>query len=290
MNAELFIDAKAELGEGVFWHPLQNRLFWFDIGNKMLFSADANGIIVDRFSFDATVTAAGIIDADNLAIASGDGFFRLELSTDTRELIAPLEPDMPGNRSNDGRVNHAGGFWIGTMNRKTPGTTPSGSLYQLRGGKVTRIRSDIHVPNSTCFSPDGRTAYFTDGVTRRIEQVGIDPATGLPNGPWRIFATAQAPVEPDGSTIDAEGYLWNAEWRGGRVVRYAPDGTIDRVVTLPVSRPTCPALGGPDLKTLYITSAREGLTAEQLAKEPLAGGVFSVRVDVPGLPEAIVKL
>jgi len=100
----------------------------------------------------------------------------------------------------------------------------------------------------------------------------------------------QKPGGPDGAVVDSAGYLWNAQWGGGKVVRYAPDGSIDRVITVPVSQPSCPAFGGKDLKTLYITSAREGLSAEQLAKEPLAGGVFSIDVDVPGLPENIIKL
>ncbi|MEO6396816.1 MAG: SMP-30/gluconolactonase/LRE family protein [Devosia sp.] len=288
--AELFIDSKCQLGEGALWHPLLNRLFWFDILKQMLFSADANGIVVDRFSFEAPVSAAGVIDADNLIIAAAGGLFRLELSTDVRELITPLEADKPGNRSNDGRVDRTGGFWIGTMNRERPGRDASGSLYQYRNGVLSTLRGDIHIPNSTCFSPDGRTAYFTDGVTRQIEQCAIDPATGLPTGPWRPFAMAPKGVDPDGSITDSEGFVWNCEWKGWRVVRYAPDGRIDRVVTLPVGCPTCPAFGGPDLKTLYITTARQGLTESELDKQPLAGGVFSVRVDVPGLPEPTVKL
>jgi sugar lactone lactonase YvrE len=289
-QAELFIDSRCELGEGVFWHPLQERLFWFDILNKTLFSATAGGIMVDRFTFDTPVTAAGVIDADNLAIASAAGIYRLELSTDTREIIAPLEADKPGNRSNDGRVGPSGGFWIGTMALKDAGTTPSGSLYQVRGSEVTKLLADIRIPNATCFSPDGRTAYFTDGATRLIRKVAIDRETGLPVGEWQDFARITDMAEPDGAVIDSEGYMWNAQWGGSRVVRYAPDGSIDRVVTLPVSRPTCPAFGGSDLKTLYITSARDGLSAAELEKEPLAGGVFALRVDVPGLPENLIKL
>ena len=102
--------------------------------------------------------------------------------------------------------------------------------------------------------------------------------------------TRGAPATPDGSAVDAQGYLWNAQWGGGSVIRFAPDGSVDRVVKVPVSRPTCPAFGGKDLKTLYITSARDGLTPEQLAAEPLAGGVFAIDVDVPGLPENIVRI
>ena len=107
-TAELFIDSRCELGEGPFWHHLQDRLFWFDILNKTLFSATAGGIMVDRFTFDTTVTAAGVIDADNLAIASASGIYKLELSTDTRELIIPLEPASTTTRSNDGRVGPSG--------------------------------------------------------------------------------------------------------------------------------------------------------------------------------------
>ena len=289
-TAELFIDSRCELGEGIFWHPLQERLFWFDILNKTLFSATAGGIMVDRFTFDTAVTAAGVIDADNLAIASAAGIYRLELSTDTREIITPLEADKPGNRSNDGRVDPAGGFWIGTMSLTNPSTTPSGGLYQVRGGEVTSLLTGIHIPNATCFSPDGKTAYFTDGVTGIIRKVAIDRDIGLPVGEWQDFVTVQGPGGPDGAVVDSEGFLWNAQWGGSRVVRYAPDGSIDRVVHVPVSQPSCPAFGGSDLKTLYVTTARENLTAVQLAKEPLAGGVFSIRVDVAGQPENLVKL
>ena len=289
-TAELFIDSRCELGEGGFWHPLVERLFWFDILNKTLFSATAGGIMVDRFTFEATVTAAGVIDADNLAIASAAGIFRLQLSTDTRELLVPLEVDSTTTRSNDGRVGPSGAFWIGTMGLKDPGKVPAGALYSVRDGVVTKLLSDIHIPNATCFAPDGKTAYFTDGVTRTIRQVSIDRETGLPNGPWRDFAKVEAPIEPDGAVVDSEGFLWNAHWEGGQVARFSPDGKLDRIVKVPVSRPTCPAFGGKDLKTLYITSAREGLTPEQLAEQPLAGGVFAIDVDVPGVPESIAKL
>lgn len=289
-TAELFIDSRCELGEGIFWHPLVERVFWFDILNKTLFSATAGGIMVDRFTFEATVTAAGVIDADNLAIASAAGIFQLNLKTDARELLAPLDPDSTTVRSNDGRVGPSGAFWIGTMGLKDPGKIPAGSLYSVRDGKATKLLGDIHIPNATCFSPDGTTAYFTDGVTRTLRKVSIDKDTGLPNGPWQDFTKVTAPSEPDGAVVDSEGYVWNAQWNGSSVIRFAPDGSVDRVVKVPVSRPTCPAFGGRDLKTLYITSAREGLSAEQLANEPLAGGVFAIEVDVPGLPENIVKI
>ncbi len=288
-TAELFIDSRCELGEGPFWHPLQERLFWFDIFNKTLFSATAGGIMVDRFTFDATVTAAGVIDNDNLAVASAAGIFKLTLSTDTRELLTPLEPDSTSTRTNDGRVNQAGGFWIGTMGLKDPSKVAAGSLYQIRGGEVTRLLSDVFIPNGTCFSPDGRTAYFADTKVGTIRKIAIDSETGLPVSDWEPFADTSHPGGPDGAVVDAEGFVWSARWDGSSVIRFAPDGRVDRVVKVPVSRPTCPAFGGKDLKTMYITSAREGMTAEQLAAEPASGGVFAIEVDVPGLPENLFR-
>jgi sugar lactone lactonase YvrE len=159
----------------------------------------------------------------------------------------------------------------------------------VRSGQVTKLLPDIHIPNATCFAPDGKTAYFTDGVTGVIRKVAIDRDTGLPVGAWEDFVRVAGPGGPDGAVVDSEGFLWNATWGGHRVVRYAPDGNIDREVHVPVSRVSCPAFGGSDLKTLYITTAREGATAEELEKEPLAGGVFAIRVDVPGLPENIFR-
>jgi sugar lactone lactonase YvrE len=288
-TAELFIDSRCELGEGPFWHPFQERLFWFDILNKTLFSATAGGIMVDRFTFDAPVSAAGVIDADNLGIASAAGIFRLHMPTDTREIIVPLDTDSTLVRANDGRVNPAGGLWIGTIALKNAHKSPIGALYQVRAGAVDTILGKVSIPNATCFSPDGRTAYFTDGVSRKIRQVTIDPETGLPVGEWRDYATVDGPGGPDGAVIDSEGFMWNAEWGNNRVVRRDPTGRVARIVNVPVSQPTCPAFGGKDLKTLYITSAREGLSAEKLAAEPQAGGVFAIEVDVPGQPENLFK-
>lgn len=288
-TAELFIDSRCELGEGPFWHPLQERLFWFDILNKTLFSATSGGIMVDRFTFDATVTAAGVMDADHLAIASAAGLFKLQLSTDTRELLIPLEPNSTTTRTNDGRVNPAGGFWIGTMGLKDPSTVAAGSVYQVRAGEVTKLLSDVYIPNGTCFSPDGKTAYFADTKIGTIRKIAIDPDTGLPVGEWQPFADSSHPGGPDGAVVDAEGFVWSARWEGSCVIRFAPDGRVDRVVKVPASRPTCPAFGGKDLKTMYITSAREGMTAEQLADEPIAGSVFAIEVDVPGQAESLFR-
>lgn len=287
-EAELFVDSRCELGEGPFWHPLLGRLFWFDILNQTLFSANDEGHIVDRITFKRPVSAAAVIDADTLAVAETGALLRYDFRTDTSTVIAELEADLHDNRPNDSRTHPAGGFWIGTMHARG-GDVPSGSVYQYRAGELTRILSKVTVPNSTCFSPDGSIAYFTDGGGV-IRKCALDPATGLPVGEWEDFASSPDYGIADGSVVDSEGFLWNARWDGSCVIRYAPDGRIDRVVELPVSRVTCPAFGGPDYKTLFVTSARADLPPEALEREPHAGSVFAIALDVPGAPDPFIKL
>lgn len=289
-RAELFVDSRCELGEGPFWHPLLGRLFWFDILNQTLLSAGADGHLIDRFTFRQPASAAGVIDRETLAVATAGALLRFDLASDTGTMIVPIEEEVPGNRTNDGRVNPAGGFWIGTMSRRGGQDMGAGAVYQYRAGELVTVIDGITIPNSICFSPDGRTAYFADTMTDTIRRCSIDPATGLPAGEWSDFASTEGLGSPDGSVVDSEGFLWNARWGGSCVVRHAPDGSVDRIVELPVSRVTCPAFGGDALKTLYITSAREGMTPEELEREPLAGSVFSIRVDVPGQPETLLKL
>lgn len=289
-RAELFVDSRCELGEGPFWHPALKRLFWFDILNQTLLSANAEGHLVDRFTFRQPASAAAIIDAESLAVATAGALLRFHLGTDTSTLIIPIEEDLPGNRSNDGRVNPAGGFWIGTMSRRGDAERGAGAVYQYRAGRLETVLDGITIPNSICFSPDGRAAYFADTMTDVIRTCAIDPGTGMPAGEWREFARTTGRGWPDGAVVDSEGFLWSARWGGSCVVRHAPDGSVDRVVEVPVSRVTCPALGGDDLRTLYVTTARQGMSEEELAREPLAGSVFAIRVDVPGQPETPIKL
>lgn len=289
-KAELFVDSRCMLGEGPFWHPMLKRLFWFDILNQTLLSATADGHLVDRITFKDVASAAGIIDEDHLLIAQAGALLHYEISTDTSHVVVPFEEDRVGNRPNDGRVNRAGGLWIGSMSRRGGQEPGAGTLYQYRDGALTVLIDSVTIPNSTCFSPDGRTAYFADTMKPLIRKVSIDPETGLPNGEWSDFASTEGRGAPDGSVVDSEGYLWNARWGAGCVVRHAPDGSVDRVVEVPASRTTCPAFGGDDLRTLFVTSAREGMSDEELAREPHAGSVFAIRVDVPGLPETPVRL
>jgi len=288
-TARLLIDSKCELGEGPFWHPARQQLFWFDINEQTLFAATADGEINDSWLFNETVTAAAIVDDHTLVLASENGLVRFDLAVGGMNRIVDIESDIPANRSNDCRVHPSGAFWIGTMVKEEG--PKEGSVYHYRAGALTRIIENVAIPNATCFSPDGRIAYWADTPSKKILKCATDPQTGLPIGDWELFAdVSDHRGYPDGAVIDSEGYLWNARWGGSCVVRHAPDGSVDRVIEVPVSQVTCPAFGGKDLKTLFITTAAKTLSPEQLAQEKVAGGVFAIEVDVPGLPESKIQL
>lgn len=288
-TAKLLIDSRCSLGEGPFWHAGRRQLFWFDINNQILFSANADGGNVEQRKLPEITAAAAIINDGELAIATETGLKRYDLRTGEIVPIVAIENDVPTNRTNDSRVHPSGAFWIGTM-VKDEGPK-DGGVYHYHAGTLSKIVSNAAIPNATCFSPDGKTAYWADTPTQNILKCQTDPATGLPSGAWTLFAdTADHRGYPDGAVVDSEGYVWNARWGGSCVIRYAPDGTIDRIVEVPVSQVTCPAFGGKDLKRLYLTTANKGLSDEQASAEKVAGGIFFIDVDVPGQPEATIQL
>lgn len=166
-----------------------------------------------------------------------------------------------------------------------------GSLYRFHEGKFDLLRSDLTTPNCTAFSPDGTRAYFSDTWDHRILVFPLDPETGAPAGEPDLFlGLSDEGLCPDGAVVDAEGCLWNAQFGTGRVARYRPDGRLDQVVELPISMPTCPAFGGPNLKTMFVTSGWVGLDSSQRRSQPLAGAVFAFELETPGIPERRIKL
>jgi len=284
-EAELIVDCRNVLGEGVLWSERDRSLYWLDIEAAELWRYDpASGETVRRtlaeragsFAFRA---GGGLI----VAFASGFAFYDPDSGERTR--IAEIEPDLP-TRLNDGRCDRAGRFLAGTMD-ESPEKRPIAGVYRLDADlTVERLIGGITTANSLSFSPDGRTLYFADTPKRVIHAYDYDPETGRISR-RRVFRSLDdQPGKPDGSTVDAEGCLWNAQWQGGRIVRYRPDGAIDRVVAVPAPNVTCVALGGPDLDILYVTTARQGMSAADLEVFPQAGGLFALCVDVPGLPEA----
>lgn len=275
------------LGEGPLWHPQRERLFWFDIPHGTLYASNVFGDQLRQWSFGEPASACGWVDKDTLIVATASGLQRFDINKGTWETLTEIEADNPLTRSNDGRIGPDGSFWIGTMGRTMEPRV--GAFYRYTGGQPVQLFDQVTVPNATCFSPDGRFAYLCDTWRKVIWRWPLD-AQGAPQGEREVHIDMRNDgLNPDGAVCDAEGYLWNAQWGASRVARYAPDGSLDQVIDLPVSQPTCPAFGGPDLKTLYITSASEGLSDKALTDEPDAGRVIVLEVDVPGIPEFQAK-
>lgn len=284
MTVTIFDDTRCELGEGPLWHPERRQLYWFDILGKRLLTREAGA--TRCWSFDEHVSAAGWIDRDRLLVASETALFAFDLGTSAQETVAALEADTPGNRSNDGRADPWGGFWIGTMGK---GAEPeAGAIYRFYRGELRRLHGGITIPNAICFAPDRSLAYFADTARQTIWRQKLAAADGWPCAEPEVFLDLSAEdLNPDGAVVDAEGRLWNAQWGAGRVACYAPDGQLLSTVALPASRITCPAFGNG---MLYATSAREGMTAEEAQAEPKAGMVFAVKTGVVGQREPRVVL
>jgi sugar lactone lactonase YvrE len=270
------------LGEGPLWHPGRKQLFWFDIiGHRMLSLDDEEPL---EWTFDEAVSAAGWVDLHQLFVASETQLFTFDTASGARETVAGLESDRPETRSNDGRADPMGGFWIGTMGKKFE--SGAGSIYRYYRGELRRIAAGLTVPNAICFSPDATAAFYTDTPTRQILRVALD-GEGWPAAEPEVFIdlTGERPL-PDGAVVDSEGAMWNAQWNMGRVARYLPDGTFDRAVAVAGRRASCPAFGGADLSTLFVTTARLGLDDPDAAQ----GVLYSAPAGVRGLPEPRVIL
>ncbi len=276
------------LGEGPLWHPERQRLFWFDIPKGEMYSSNAQGGQLRSWNFGEPASAAGWVDNDTLLVATASGLQNFNLLKGSWETVCELEANNALTRSNDGRIGPDGSFWIGTMARD--GSPHLGGYYRYAKGKMQQLQDRISIPNATCFSPDGTTAYYADTRKQVIWRWPLDE-NGTPIGDKEVHINFRDQnINPDGAVCDAEGYLWNVQWGASRIARYAPDGTFDKAIDLPVSQPTCPAFGGDDLKTLFITSAREGLTDSQIESEPEAGKVLALSVETGGIRENRSKL
>jgi L-arabinonolactonase len=272
------------LGESPVWSVAEQRLYWVDSRGPAVFRLDPVTGTVDRRALPEIVGSICLRRGGGLVAALQSGLHFFDFDADVLTLIADPEADQPENRFNDGRCDRRGRFWSGTMNDTR--REPTGSLYRLDADKlVTFIRDDIIVPNSICWSPDDSIMYFADTYRDQLMCYRFDVDAGEIHDLVMIADTKNVTGRPDGSTVDAEGFLWNAMFGGGRLVRYAPDGRIDREVALPITQPTSCAFGGADLRTLYVTSATQRMTEAELAAQPFAGGVFALDVGVAGLPE-----
>ncbi|MEM8632309.1 MAG: SMP-30/gluconolactonase/LRE family protein [Pseudomonadota bacterium] len=283
MKARIFDDRACWLGEGLHWHPKRQELFWCDVHNKRLLRSGG-----DQWDFPVIISALAWVDEDRLLIGSERALHLFDITTGAHEEICALEADNPVTRSNDGRADAHGGFWIGTMGKDHE--KAAGSFYRYYRGEVRTIFTGIDVPNALCFAPDGSHGFFTDTHDGRILKMPLDK-DGWPTGDPTVFCNPAADGWlPDGAVLDADGNLWNAQYGGSRVAAYGPDGAFLRAVEMGASQTTCPAFGGKDMTTLFCTSATQTMTDAALAAEPGAGKTFFAESVARGIPEFQVIL
>ncbi|MDQ7730575.1 SMP-30/gluconolactonase/LRE family protein [Halomonas sp. SpR8] len=287
-QAELAVDCRCTLGEGPQWDAKNQRLYWCDILEKQLHWLSPASGESGHFQFDHQVSLAAPLEEGGLLLVGEDRLSRFDPDSSSIEKLCDFEADNSVTRSNDARIDRHGSLWLSSMGKSAERN--AGSLYRLHRGKLTPLRSGLTIPNAICFSENGEFAWFTDTVTGVVMRWALD-SDGWPQGepqPWADFFSSLG--NPDGAVMDSEGCLWLALWGAGQVVRLDHDGQIIGRVELPVSQPSCPAFAGPDLKTLYITTAQEGFCAEQLAQEPTAGSLYVVETGIKGLAEPPLRL
>lgn len=274
------------LGEGPLWHPIREQLFWFDILGRRLLSMDATG--PTEWRFPEMVSAAGWIGRSELLIASETALLRFNLETGASLKLCDLDADNPQTRSNDGRADPCGGFWIGTMGKRAePG---AGAIYRWYRGELRQLYSGLSIPNAICFSVSGQHAHFADTTTHRVMQVALD-ADGWPCADPTVFLDFTAEKgNPDGAVVDTDGVLWLAQWGASRVSAFDPSGRFVRAIAFDAPQTSCPAFGGASMSTLYCTSATQDMSPTAIADAPNSGKLFGAETDSRGQYEHQVMI
>jgi L-arabinonolactonase len=287
MRIEVVVDVKTTLGEGPIWDAEQERLYWIDVFDGRVFRATAAGSEIRCWDVPQRIGSMALRkDGGGAVVALARGFHLLDFKSGEVAFIVDPEPDRPNNRLNDGKVDRSGRFLAGSMDTMEEG--PHGALYRLDlDFSLHKLDDGIVISNGPCWSPDGATFYFTDSATGDIWAYDYDQATGAPSK-RRTFVSVDRSRGggADGSTIDAEGYLWNALVYDGRIVRYDPAGRIDRIIDMPVKKITSVMFGGPNLDILFVTSMAKPPLPRFPGDGPLRGSLFAIHdLGVRGLPE-----
>ena len=280
------------LGESPFWHADEAALYWVDIPGRAVHRWVPASSAHTIWPLPTEPGCIAPLPGGTLLLAARDGLWRFDPASGQRSAIDLTLPYDPANeRYNDGKADAQGRLWVGTIFE--PRTSAAAALYRYAHGERTCMAGNATVSNGLAFSPDGRTMYWSDTAAHRIFVFDFDGAAGSITR-QRVFAEfAPKPADgdlanyggrPDGAAVDIEGAYWIAMFEGQRLLRFAPDGTLLREVKLPVRCATMPCFGGADLKTIFITTARANRPADELAAQPMAGHVLTLRVDVPGLP------
>ena len=285
---DLLHDAKAQLGEAPVWDAGRGCVWWIDCIGRRLHRYDLSTGATASVDAGEAVHSIGICSDGRLVAAMASGFGRLDPETGAFSRLSHPEETRPDFHFNDGKCGPDGRFWAGSMPRSYTGA--GGRLFRLGpGDAAAAMAGGFTVPNGPGWSPDGTVFYIADSPAGAIFRYPFDAEGGVPNGsmvgPRQVAVEpGLAPGWPDGMAVDAEGCLWSARWAGGSIVRFTPDGAVDRIVGMPVSRPTSCAFAGPDLDILVVTSGTAGMDEAARAAEPLAGGLFAFDPGVKGAP------
>lgn len=273
------------LGEVPIWDEREQALYWIDAFRPAIHRLAARSGEVTTWTPPEKLGSFALREGGGMVLAARSGLAFFDPETGTFEKLLDPEPDEDSTLLNDGRCDRRGRFWFGSMDKMLE--SASAQLFRLDADHSCHAMvRGITLTNGVAFSPDGRILYFADSTEQTIFACDIEPETGALKAK-RVFATTEdLPGVPDGATVDAEGYLWSAQFDAGRVLRYAPDGRVVKEIAFPIERVTSCTLGGKNLSTLFVTSAFFRLTDEQRAAQPLAGSLFAVEVDVPGVPES----
>jgi len=284
------------LGESPFWHPEEGVLYWCDIPGRKLNRFDPRSGAHRAWDCDSEPGCVAPLAEGGLLLALRDGLWRFDPASGERQQVEAVPYDSAQQRFNDGKADPQGRFWVGTVHEARE---PLAALYCRVHAGLHRVIDGAATSNGLAWSPDGRTMYWSDTPRHQIEAFDFDTTTGMLTK-RRVFArfaprAADEPLEryggrPDGAAVDVEGAYWVAMYEGARLLRLSPKGDVLSEVRLPVRCPTMPCFGGPDLKTLYITTSRFKRADDELAREPAAGCVLQTRVDVPGLPVNFARL
>jgi len=288
LTAGLELDAKARLGEGALWHPLEQVLYWVDIEGKALHRYDPASRQDKKFTVPARIGTVVPIEGEGALVALQNGIHKIDTDTGSLTLLNnPLQ--QPDIRFNDGKCDPAGRFWVGTMALDT--RKGAAVLYCMdQHQHIVQVLDGLTISNGIVWSADRKTMYFVDTPTQQVQAFAYDDATGRIGQGRVVIGVPEAEGEPDGMTIDKEGKLWIALHGGAAVGRFDPDtGKLLGKIQVPAPNVTSCAFGGKELDTLYITTAREGLSDQKLETYPLSGGLFSVKPGICGVAADFYK-
>lgn len=283
---EIYDDHICDCGEGPLWHPERKQLYWVDVTNHIVLTRENDQ--TRKIPFGEFVTALSWIDKDHILAATETALVKLNLNTFEKTLLSPLEAGNPQTRSNDGRADPWGGFWISTMGRNAEEN--AGKIYRFYNGKLTTVIDAITIANAICFDKAKGRAYFADTATQKLYCLDLNKETGVPTTPPRLFVDFSIGGHYiDGAIVDTDGQLWLGVWDGHAVMKVSPEGIIlDRLPT-GADRPTCPAFGGLDYTDLYVTTAAIGLE-ETFGDVPRQGKTLVFRNIARGQAEPQFKM